>query len=231
MTQWIPSGTTDQYVYFSAAPGLPVGSLTVRVARQTTTFTSMTTPSITEIDSDGDYALLMNQFTTTTAGNLTESVRVKVLEGSIVRARFDFTIFDPNDWDVTLAANAVNSTSIAASAITNTKIANGAISAGKFGSGAINSSVLANNAITNNVLDSTAADEIAVRVWTEILGNSNYSASALMQIMAGALAGKLSGAGTATITIRSIEDDANIIVATVDANGNRPVVSITTPGD
>ncbi len=48
-----------------------------------------------------------------------------------------------------------------------------------------------------------------------------------LRTMYAALAGKLSGAATTTITIRDVTDTRNQIVATVDANGNRGTVSLT----
>ncbi len=43
---------------------------------------------------------------------------------------------------------------------------------------------------------------------------------------AGAFAGKISGAGTGTETLRSVDDQRNIAVATVTAAGNRTAVSL-----
>ena len=48
--------------------------------------------------------------------------------------------------------------------------------------------------------------------------------SALMKLISAALAGKLSGAATTTVTIRDVNDTKDRITATVDANGNRTVV-------
>jgi len=74
-------------------------------------------------------------------------------------------------------------------------------------------------------------DITANAVWADVLGGTTMSASALLQIAAGVAAGKLSGAGTTSITIRNIEDLADLIVATVDGNGNRSAITITTPAD
>jgi hypothetical protein len=49
-----------------------------------------------------------------------------------------------------------------------------------------------------------------------------------LRLIAAATAGKVSGAGTSTITIRNaVADGANRIVATVDSNGNRTAISYT----
>lgn len=108
MSQIILSGVTDQYVYFTATPGLT--SLTVAVAKNATSFTNMTTPTINEIGSDGDYALLMDEQTTVAAGNAFENVRVKVLDGALVVARFDFVLAEPSNQDVNVGS--INGTAV-----------------------------------------------------------------------------------------------------------------------
>lgn len=54
-----------------------------------------------------------------------------------------------------------------------------------------------------------------------------YTMRQLLTVMGSALAGKLSGGGTTTLTFRGINDASNVIVATVDANGNRSDVTVT----
>jgi hypothetical protein len=49
----------------------------------------------------------------------------------------------------------------------------------------------------------------------------------MLRIFASALAAKVSGGGTATITFRDIDDTKNRIVATVDSNGNRTAITLT----
>lgn len=77
---------------------------------------------------------------------------------------------------------------------------------------------------TSGVLLSTSAltsifdDEVIV---------GTYNFSDLLKIMASALAGKLSGGGTTTLTFRSVDDTSDVIVTTVDANKNRTNVVIT----
>ena len=53
-----------------------------------------------------------------------------------------------------------------------------------------------------------------------------YTMRQLLTVMSAALAGKLSGGGTTTLTFRGIDDASNVIVATVDASGNRSAVTI-----
>lgn len=66
---------------------------------------------------------------------------------------------------------------------------------------------------------------LATAVWDENL-ETNYAARELMRVITSALAGKISGAETSTVTIRDINDGKNRITATVDGNGNRTTITI-----
>lgn len=66
----------------------------------------------------------------------------------------------------------------------------------------------------------TAAD-----VWQYAV-ESGFTAEALMRLVASAVAGKVSGAGTGTETFRDLNDTKNRIVSTVDADGNRSAVTV-----
>lgn len=57
-----------------------------------------------------------------------------------------------------------------------------------------------------------------------------YTLEQTLKICLAALAGKLSGAATTTIIIRSADDTANRIVATVDSDGNRSAVTLDAAG-
>ena len=54
-----------------------------------------------------------------------------------------------------------------------------------------------------------------------------YTMRQLLKVMSAALAGKATGGGTSTITFRGVDDTTNVIVATVDTNGNRSSVTLT----
>ena len=54
---------------------------------------------------------------------------------------------------------------------------------------------------------------------------TNLSMREGLRLVVAALAGKISGAATATVTIRNYGDDKNRITATVDAYGNRSNIS------
>jgi len=56
---------------------------------------------------------------------------------------------------------------------------------------------------------------------------TDYPLKTALNVMLGILAGKLSGAATATITIRDVNDTKNVAVITTDASGNRTATVIT----
>lgn len=55
---------------------------------------------------------------------------------------------------------------------------------------------------------------------------TGYTERQVNRLMAAALAGKLSGAATTTVTIRDITDTKDRITATVDADGNRTAITL-----
>lgn len=76
-------------------------------------------------------------------------------------------------------------------------------------------------------------DPTAAAIATEILAAGDvdgYSIEETLKLCLAALAGKLSGAAGTTVTIRSADDSANRIVATVDSNGNRTAVTLDATG-
>lgn len=74
--------------------------------------------------------------------------------------------------------------------------------------------------------EAPSASEVANAVWSKVLIGSTITAAQLMQVISAALAGKLSGAGTSLVKIRDLEDTKDIIMAAVDANGNRLTVTL-----
>jgi len=69
------------------------------------------------------------------------------------------------------------------------------------------------------------ADEVRDAVWAVAI-DGGLDAQQATRIMLAALAGKVSGAGTTTITFRDAGDARDAIVATVDADGNRGTVTL-----
>jgi hypothetical protein len=137
-------------------------------------------------------------------GNVTGSVG-SVATGGIAAASF--------------AAGAIDASAIAANAIGSSEIAAGAITAAKFAADAIDSTVLAASAATEI---STA---VFARAFSAAYGSLTFEQ--MIEVMASALAAKCSGMATTTGTFRNLGDTADVIVATIDANGNRTAVTLT----
>ena len=61
----------------------------------------------------------------------------------------------------------------------------------------------------------------------DTIGDGSLTMRQALRVLVAGMAGKLSGAATTTVTIRNTADSANVIVATVDADGNRSAVTVT----
>lgn len=156
-------------------------------------------------------------------------VAAAINTGAITSAKFAAGAIDA----AAIADNAIDAGAIASDAIAAAKIATGAITAAKFAAGAIDatavaagaitSATFATDAITSTSLHSSAVDEIL----DDTIGDGTLTARQALRVVVAALAGKLSGAATTTITIRNAADSADVIVATVDADGNRSAVTVT----
>lgn len=55
----------------------------------------------------------------------------------------------------------------------------------------------------------------------------SYTVQDILTILAAKMVGKATGGGTATITYRGVDDSSNVVVETVDSNGNRSAVTLT----
>ena len=77
-----------------------------------------------------------------------------------------------------------------------------------------------------SALKADAVTEIADAILDEVVVGS-YTMRQLLKVMAAALAGKATGGGTTSVTFRGVDDTSDVIVATVDANGNRSAVTLT----
>lgn len=121
--------------------------------------------------------------------------------------------------DIAIAGAAANSVGAAVASILDdtgtagvhvATIANNAITAASINTGAIDADALAADAV----------DEILDEV---VEGTTTFRQA--LRLMLATLAGKCSGAGTATITFRDIADSKDRVIATVDASGNRASVT------
>lgn len=97
------------------------------------------------------------------------------------------------------------------------------------GTNVITSSAINADAITATGLAADAANEIA----DALLNRANAIETGLtpvqsLRLIAAALAGKISGAGTETVTVRNAVADSKdrIVATTPDANGNRTVITV-----
>jgi len=95
--QRIASGVIDQVVYFFAPAGLT--GHTVDRARNATSFTAMTTPTVTEL-ADGIYALLLDEDMDIGAGNLTEAMVFMVKAAGMSDTPIYIELFDPTKYVV-----------------------------------------------------------------------------------------------------------------------------------
>lgn len=93
---------------------------------------------------------------------------------------------------------------------------------GAVGSVTAGVTVTTNNDKTGYTLSNTGIDNILDR--TDGVETS-FTLRQALRLMLAALAGKLSGAATSTVTIRDVNDSKNRLVATVDADGNRSAVT------
>lgn len=98
-------------------------------------------------------------------------------------------------------------------------LSSGLVTVGTLNAGVIDAASLA----------TAAKDAISANVFARAFSASygSYTFDQLTSMMASALLGKASGLATTTATFRNLADSANVIVATVDSNGNRTAVSLT----
>ena len=132
---------------------------------------------------------------------------------------------EAGDIDVTMDPDGIGASSIAADSIGASEIAANAIGASEIAADAIGASELATDAI--------GASELAASAVDEILDDTVDGTKTLREILCAISAtqlGKSNGQGTSTVTFRNIDDDANVVVGTMDASFNRTAVTLTLGG-
>lgn len=94
---------------------------------------------------------------------------------------------------------------------------------------AIDNLAFAAGAIDAAALATDAVNEIVAAVFARAFpaGYDSLTFAQITEIMVAALAAKCSGMATTTATFRNLADSADVIVATVDASGNRSAVTRT----
>lgn len=82
----------------------------------------------------------------------------------------------------------------------------------------------ASTVVTSDGSTPVSPESLAAAV-SSIEIETGYDLKEILRLVSAALAGKVSGAGTSTITIRDVNDTIDRIIATVDSNGNRTDVT------
>lgn len=105
----------------------------------------------------------------------------------------------------------------------------GGIGASAFAAGAIDNAAIAADAIGSSELATTAVNEIRDAIFARAFAAaySGLTFEELIKVFAAALGGKASGLATTTATYRNLADTGDVIVATVDPDGNRTAVTLT----
>lgn len=76
-------------------------------------------------------------------------------------------------------------------------------------------------------VDATGMEAGAIdAILDDAVGDGTLTVRQVLRVLVAGMAGKLSGGATTTVTIRNVADSADVIVATVDANGNRSAVVV-----
>lgn len=135
------------------------------------------------------------------------------------------------DFDLNSTSNAVGAAASVAAGVT---LADDAITASKFDESTAYPLKSADTGVTaiarvgadGDTLE-TLSDEIAAIALLSETVVGTYTVQDILKVMAAALAGKATGGGTTTVTFRGVDDTSDVIVATVDANGNRSAVTLT----
>jgi hypothetical protein len=182
----IPSGVTDQVIYFVAVDATDLktretglSSFTVYRSRDGGAATAYTTPTVTEVSSanmPGVYKLLLDEDMTIASGNDSEEVCLHITQASMAPVTRVFELYRPKitaGETVTAASGSANAAvqSIASNAITAASIASGAFTAAKFAAGALD----AVWSTTTRLL--TAGTNIVLAKGTGITGFNDLSAA------------------------------------------------------
>lgn len=104
----VPSGTTDQYLYFAAYDAVDfttlktgLSSFTVYRARNGGSATAFTTPTVAEVSSanmPGIYSLLLDEDMTITSGNEEEEMVFRITASGMAPVSMKISLFDPAGW-------------------------------------------------------------------------------------------------------------------------------------
>lgn len=77
-------------------------------------------------------------------------------------------------------------------------------------------------------VDATGMESGAIdAILDDTIGDGSITMRQALRVLVAGMVGKISGAATTTVTIRNLADSADVVVATVDADGNRSAVTVT----
>lgn len=250
----IPSGVTDQYIYFVAVDSTDLktretglSSFTVYRSRNNGTATAMTTPTVAEIDATnmpGVYTLLLNEDTTIDAGDDSQEMVFHITATGMAPVTRTVEIYRPKvtaGETINASSGSVDNVTTVATTTTNTDM-RGTDNAFLAANAPTNFGDLAITASTGRVTVGTNNDKTGYSIsgtkttldalndvsTTDILGmtyESTEDFQDFLRLVRAILVGKTSGAGTGTENFRDATDSKNRIVSTIDGNGDRTAIT------
>lgn len=159
-------------------------------------------------EENGNYEVTLDATDTNTLGLL----RLHVHESGALPVWEDFTVIPANVYDSLIGGSDTLDVQVTG-----------------MGANVITSSAINTDAITATGLAADAANEIA----DALLNRANAIETGLtpvqsLRLIAAVLAGKVSGGGTGTVTVRNAVADSKdrIVATTPDANGNRSAITV-----
>ncbi len=167
----IPSGVTDQYIYFVAVDPTDLktretglSSFTVRRSRNGGASAAYTTPTVNETDvtnMPGVYELLLDEDMTIDAGDDSQEVCLHITHASMAPVTRVFELYRVK----ATAGETIGVSSGAVSNVTTTATATNVTTVNGLASGVITATSIAADAIGASELAADAATEIATAVW------------------------------------------------------------------
>jgi len=214
----MPSGVTDQYIYFIAVDATDLKtretgltSFTVYRSRNGGSATAYTTPTVTELSSSnmpGVYSLLLDEDMTIDSGDHSQELVLHITQASMAPVTRVIELYRP---DVTAGTTLGISSGNAQISATDIRSAVGLASANL--DTQIDALPTANEN-ADGLLDRSSGVE------------AGLTPRQALRLIASVLFSKASGLGTSTAVFRNFGDSKDRVTATVDANGNRSALTI-----
>ncbi len=214
----MPSGVTDQYIYFIAVDATDLKtretgltSFTVYRSRNGGSATAYTTPTVAELSSSnmpGVYSLLLDEDMTIDSGDHSQELVLHITQASMAPVTRVIELYRP---DVTAGTTLGISSGNAQISATDIRSAVGLASANL--DTQIDALPTANEN-ADGLLDRSAGVE------------AGLTPRQALRLIASVLFSKASGLGTSTAVFRNFGDSKDRVTATVDANGNRSALTI-----